>query len=293
MERRGHYTGKHSIVVGSRLIKRALIGAVAVSLLFLSPCITVGEALPFNVFVSGSDDFTAFPDMASALNYARQINPSFIYHWGSGRLLWDNGSPEPPSAMMEVPYLMQMPELPRGCEVTSLAILLLSQGIQTDKMELAERVKKDPTPYQIKNGQVFYGNPHAGFVGRMNSYSESGYGVYHEPIAELLNEYMPDMALDLTGCDFDDLLYYLALDIPVWVIINTTYAPLPKSAFLTWNTDLGPIQITYREHSVLLTGYDETYIYFNDPLTGPSQASRLTFAEAWKQMGRQAVTIMP
>jgi len=270
-----------------------LTGAVIASVLLSSDCEAAERALPFDVFISGSDDFTAFSDMAAALDYARQITPSFIYHRDSCRLLWDNDMPVPQSAHAEAPVKLQLPELPRGCEVTSLAMLLSSQGIDADKLDLAGRIKKDPTPYQIKDGKVFYGNPHTGFVGRMDSFAGPGYGVYHEPVAELLNGYMPGMALDLTGCGFNDLCYYLALDIPVWVIINTTYAPLPQSAFITWNTALGPVQITYHEHSAVLTGYDETYVYFNDPLTGAGRANRPAFASAWEQMGRQAVTVMP
>ena len=275
------------------MIKRALILSVVIAVSIPMLYTITGKPLPFNVFISGSDDYVSFPDMAAALKYARKTAPSFIYHWDSGRLLWDNSVSHPPAVMLKIPLLYQMPELPRGCEVTSLAMLLLHEGIKTDKLELAKRIKKDSTPYQIKNGRIFYGNPNEGFVGKMDSFNVAGYGVYHGPIAALLDEYMPGMALDLTGCEFNDLLYYLVLKIPVWVIINITYAPLPQSAFLTWDTADGLIRITYREHSVLLTGYDETYIYFNDPLKGKYAAERDKFAAAWEQMGRQAVTYMP
>ena len=29
----------------------------------------------------------------------------------------------------------------------------------------------------------------------------------------------------------------------------------------------GPVEITYKLHAVLITGYDEKYVYFNDPFT--------------------------
>ena len=287
------------------MIIRALAGAALTAAFFLAPVSAAGgaaavgrveagrRAKPYDVFVLGSDDFTEFPDMSAALDRARGVPGSFIYHWGTGRLLWDNAARLPAAYRIDAPALLQMPELPRGCEVTSLAMLLSSQGIEADKLELAARVRKDSTEYQIKNGRAFYGNPYMGFVGRMDSSTEPGYGVYHGPIADLLNEYMPGMALDLTGCEFEDLSYYLALGIPVWVIINASYAPLPESAFITWDTEQGPVRITYREHSALLTGYDETFVYFNDPLTGAARAEKAAFAAAWVQMGRQAVTFMP
>ncbi|MDR1559736.1 MAG: C39 family peptidase [Clostridiales bacterium] len=291
MARRGGYTGKRpegSVCVTRPVFNRVFAAAASVLILCGS-----ARHPPFDVFVPGSNDFTEFSDMAAALNHARAYRPSFIYHRGSGRLLWDNGVTLPASAALEAPSLLQTPELARGCEVTSLAMLLLSQGVKTDKLELAGRIKKEPAVYRTKDGRVFRGNPNKGFVGRMDSFKEAGYGVYHGPIAELLDGYMPGMALDLTGCEFGDLLYYPALGIPVWVIINTTYAPLPSSAFITWDTEQGPVRITYREHSVLLTGYDETRVYFNDPLAGRNSAGRNAFAAAWEQMGGQAVTVMP
>jgi len=54
-------------------------------------------------------------------------------------------------------------------------------------------------------------------------------------------------------------------------------------------------EVLYRkEHSVLLTGYDKDYIYFNDPLTGEKnkKAPLKDFEESWVQMGSQAITYL-
>lgn len=59
----------------------------------------------------------------------------------------------------------------------------------------------------------------------------------------------------------------------------------------TWHTEDGPIEITYRQHSVLVTGYDQEYVYFNDPLNYYHKADIKHFEEAWVQMGKQAITI--
>jgi uncharacterized protein YvpB len=125
----------------------------------------------------------------------------------------------------------------------------------------------------------------------MYNFSENGLGVYHKPIYGLLDQYMPGRAIDITGSDFENVLFFINNGIPAWVIINSTYKPLPDNMFETWQTGDGEISVTNKEHSVLVTGYDENYIYFNDPLGYQSHAPRQEFEDAWRQMGSQAVTV--
>ena len=201
-------------------------------------------------------------------------------------------SPLQVSKIVDVPVISQLPELPRGCEVTSLAMLLKFKGIEIDKMELAKLIQKDPTPYQIIEGKVYFGNPNEGFVGNIYNLDEPGYGVYHKPIKELAESILPNQVVDLTGSDFSDLELSISKELPVWVIINSRYKPLPTNEFRVWDTSKGEVTITYREHSVVMTGYDKEYIYFNDPLTGEKnkKASKQNFISAWEQMGRQAIS---
>ena len=69
--------------------------------------------------------------------------------------------------------------------MTSLAMLLAHARIKVDKMTLAKEVKKDPTPYEERDGKIYFGNPYDGFVGDMYSFENPGLGVYHGPIREL------------------------------------------------------------------------------------------------------------
>lgn len=203
--------------------------------------------------------------------------------------------PNKKQVLLEAPIIWQMPELPRGCEVTSLAMLLMHQGVQVDKLTLASEVRKNPAEYRLDNGKIFFGDPNEGFVGNMYTYTEPGLGVYHKPIAELAEKYLPGKIKDLTGAEFQDIKSQLSDGRPVWVIINTEYKKLDDSFFQTWYTPGGPVKITTKEHSVLITGYDKNFIYFNDPLSNEKnkKAPIKDFAEAWVQMGRQAITYLP
>ena len=197
------------------------------------------------------------------------------------------------SVLLDAPIVNQLPELPRGCEVTSLAMLLQYADVDVEKMILAKQVKKDTTPYVRENGKIYYGNPNDGFIGDMYSLNGPGLGVYHKPIAALAEKYLPGSIVDFTGSNFEEMKEHLSNDRPVWVITNSTFKKLAESEFRTWYTPSGTVQITYSEHSVLLTGYDERYIYFNDPLTGEKnkKAPIKDFEESWVQMGSQAITI--
>lgn len=81
----------------------------------------------------------------------------------------------------------------------------------------------------------------------------------------------------------------------MWVITNATFRELGNYQFETWDTPTGRIRITYRMHSVLITGFDEKYIYINDPLyyRPNRKIKRKDFEEAWLQMGSQAISYIP
>lgn len=199
------------------------------------------------------------------------------------------------SNLINAPLILQYPELPRGCEVTSLAMLLEYAGTSVDKLTLAKEIAKDDSYYLTAYGRIYYGNPNYGFVGNMYSLNEPGLGVYHKPIFDLLSKYLPNQAIDLTGRKFEDTLYFLSNDVPVWVITNTKFKELRPDEFHVWYTSTIPIQITYLEHSVLLTGYDQEFIYFNDPLTNKrnQKVPINDFKKSWEQMGKQSISYIP
>ena len=235
-----------------------------------------------------------FSKLESALYYAKRNSHDKIYWKGNTKVIWDSNISLAEEVILDVPVVKQYPELPRGCEVTSLTMILNYMGVDIDKLELAEKVKKDPTPYdKNKDGKITFGNPYDGFVGDMYNLKNEGYGVYHGPIAKLAEEYMPNQVIDFTGVDFDILLHLVAEDMPVWVVANSIYKYLPEEMFEMWHTPTGIVKITYREHAVVITGYSNGYVYINDPLKSNKniKVNKAEFVEAWTQMGSQAVVI--
>lgn len=228
-----------------------------------------------------------------AVAYAKQ-SPGRTVRYRNETAMWDP-SKAPPSKYMHqgAPLILQLPELPRGCEVTVLAMLLQEAGVNVDKMELASKVRKDTTPFQKSGGKTYFGNPHDGFVGDMYTFDNPGLGVYHEPIAELAEQYLPGRIADLTGTSFNHLLWTVGQGMPTWVIHTTLYDEVPAHAWRTWQTPSGPVDVTYYEHSLLVIGYDQQYVYVHDPLGRKDKISRDAFQRGWEQMGSQAITVLP
>ncbi|AGK55548.1 C39 family peptidase [Bacillus sp. 1NLA3E] len=188
--------------------------------------------------------------------------------------------------LLDVPLLNQMdsPRLYNGCEVTSLAMILNFKGIQVTKNELAQEIARVPLKYSNGN----YGNPNFGFVGNMEN--GPGLGVFHGPIFDLANKYDHGNVEDLTNQPFDLILKKLAQGNPIWVITTTTFAPI--SGLQTWQTPQGSVDITFKMHSVVITGYDPENIYINNPYGNKNQkVNRENFIESWEQMGKQAIVI--
>ncbi|MCL6459866.1 MAG: C39 family peptidase [Gorillibacterium sp.] len=200
--------------------------------------------------------------------------------------------------MLDAPSLSQMPELFNGCEITSLSMLLqyidkdidIGEGI--DKITLSQMIEKDPAPMKknTKGEITSWGNPQKGFVGDINGYHK-GFGVFHKPIVKLIEKIKPNLALDLSGHTFEEILIQLQEGKPVVVWTNITLGPL-DSGWMTWNTAEGPVRGTWKEHAVLLVGFDQEHLYINDPLDGSKSkvVNRATFIDSWIQMGEQAVT---
>jgi uncharacterized protein YvpB len=194
---------------------------------------------------------------------------------------------------LNVPVQNQLPELPNGCEVTSLSMLLTARGTPVSKLVLAgEQPTNHAKPVFAGADGDFYAisrwtNPNAAFVGNVRG--KYGYGIYHGPLAQLLNTKIQGEALDLSGRRFSEILDQLRTGTPVVVWTTTTFRP--PTRWVTWSTPEGPFRATKVEHAVLLVGYTRTKLIINNPLTGQQQqVAPAPFIAAWQQLGRQALT---
>lgn len=208
--------------------------------------------------------------------------------------------PAPRAYFMSVPAQSQFPQLPNGCEVTSLSMLLSAVGHPVSKMTLAAEMPKAPTPlklaiYTNSQGQTvhkvtYWGNPNVGFVGSVYTAGE-GYGIYNGPMMHLLSNVLPGRAENLTNHPFSQILDHVGHGIPVEVWTTLTFKP--TTDWVSWNSPQGVVRATPLEHAVLIVGYNATQLFINNPWTGQAgeRIAKAPFIAAWQQLGRQAITV--
>ncbi len=232
-----------------------------------------------------------FGDINEALEYARQNrnNKSVVYFGSNNRVIWSYDDKFKNNLTINIENTLQTPELPRGSEVTSLAMLLSAGGVNVDKIELAKALTIDTTEKSEVDGTIFYGSPYYGYVGDMYSDTES-YGVYSQPIFKLLQSYIYDYAVDLTGCNFSLVERFINKGYPVWVMTNESFGLLGEEDFVTYNTNFGEVKVTSKAQAVLVTGYDSNFIYFKDPQGVKIKSVRQSFIQSYEQMGNQAIS---
>jgi len=167
---------------------------------------------------------------------------------GQSGWIW-RGYLKPTSYHLTVPIVSQLPELPTGCEITAVEMMLQYAGAKVNKLQLASEMPRSDDPNQ-------------GFVGEPDS--EYGYGLYIYPRGLLSTvQRHVGSAVDLTGISLTQLKAQILRRHPVVV----------------WVANIDG----FATHALTVTGFDEDRIYFNDPWTG--QATHLSsgaFNIAWQ-----------
>lgn len=196
--------------------------------------------------------------------------------------------PAPEKKSLDVPLILQNPELRYGCEVTSTAMMLQYAGVSVGKMELYRQVEKDTTPLVKRNGNIIrWGDPQNGFIGDMTG-KTPGYAVFDKPIEALVNRYVP--ALNLTGENFSAIIDHVGKGYPVVVWTTGDYKTPDRPE--SWKVGNKVLHTPLDLHAVVLVGYTKDLVYINDPLSGKKnvRVNRKQFEQTWKAMQSRAVS---
>lgn len=185
--------------------------------------------------------------------------------------------------MEDFEWLSQNPELPTGCEITSLTSVLNYYGINVKKETMADDyLKKGDGSYY----KMFLGNPR----------DAGSFGCMAQPIVDAANLYFKKnnvsmKASNVSGVTFDKILEYVSQGVPMIVWNTMGMAPAYESQTLTLDgreyTWIAP------EHCVVVVGYDldNNEVYVADPMAGMVTRNLKTFEERYNSLKRQAVYV--
>ena len=193
-----------------------------------------------------------------------------------------------------VPYLNQISlGYPTGCEAVSAAMLLKYKGYDVSAQNIIDNTRNGSKKYKAENGLWYGANPFEEFVGHPSrGLSKGSYGVFAKPITEAMQVYAGSRVKNISGVSENELFNQVSKGNPVVVWCVKNGGNLTQG--VTWNYEdgSGTFQELVGEHCAVLIGYDENYVYLNDPSAGKNvKQSRSKFISNWKTLFSQAIIV--
>ncbi|MHA7967652.1 C39 family peptidase [Paenibacillus sp. CAU 1782] len=210
----------------------------------------------------------------------------------------EDGTVSVSKSYMEIPVIMQKPELPNGCEITSLTAVLNFYGYTADKLDMADNylpkegwVRKDGKLYGPDPNKAYAGDP------RMQP---GGFFSFAPPIVDAAEAYIADnggshTVTDITGSTREEIVEKLMQGIPV-VAWTTLDLSAPKIGYFWYFNDTGELyNAPINLHVVVLNGYDvdTNTLHVMNPLEGQVSYSADTFFKSYELMGSHALIVEP
>lgn len=181
--------------------------------------------------------------------------------------------------------LCQYPELPTGCEITSLTMVLNYYGYPADKLTMADKYLEKGRVGKVSFWEKFLGNPR-------DRYS---YGCYAPVIVKAANRYLTERNSALraryySGKTLESLASYTSVGIPV--IIWSTVDCRPGRYTSSWVIDGRRLTWYAPEHCMVLVGFRGTSVLIADPIYGKIVAyDKEKFRKGYQGLYSQTVVI--
>jgi len=183
---------------------------------------------------------------------------------------------------LDVKVIYQYPDMPSGCEITSLTMVLNYMGIDVTNDYMADNYL-DSSTY----------NMFTSFVGSV--YNDNSFGCYAPVIVNAANKFFSDRALDYEAVNISNSTREQIIDIlsdgrPVIIWntedMKTTYAK-------TYTIDGNSFEWLTNEHCVVLSGYNEqeNTVEVADSIAGKVVRDADTFFQRYNDVLSQAVYI--
>lgn len=189
----------------------------------------------------------------------------------------------------------QYPELPTGCEITAMTMVLNYYGYQVNKVTMAldYMPKVQAEFYRSEDGRLMGPDLENFFMG--DPTEETGYICGTGAIVTAANRYLADVGSDLTAAAIKNAqpekLYDLidqGTPVVIWCTINmedraeTDGWYREDGTYMEWSTN---------DHGAVLIGYDEDTVTVADPIYSRITVSRDQFEKIFAERGGQCVIL--
>lgn len=197
--------------------------------------------------------------------------------------------------ILDFPVVYQLPQLPTGCEITALTMVLQYYGLPADKVEMATRYLPTlPARFVYgEDGRRYGGDLVHYFVG--DPTTENGYICGAPALVQAANHFLSDegsalQAMDGTGTSLEQLYQWVSQDRPVVVLV--TIGMNDRNPTRGWYTQEGTyVEWSTNDHGAVLIGYTPDRVILADPLAGRVEYSRAQFEEVFLSRGSQCVAL--
>lgn len=199
------------------------------------------------------------------------------------------------SQIEDFPLVLQNPELPTGCEITALTMVLNHYGFEADKIEMAGHYlpKTNAGTYYGEEG-LRYGNDMENFfIG--NPFATSGVICGIGALETAAEGYLQDhdstlKPNDITGETPEELYSRVADGQPVLVLVTIYMADRREAQ--GWYTQEGNwVDWSRNDHGAVLIGYTETGVTIADPISGIVEYPREDFESVYRSRGQRAMVL--
>lgn len=205
----------------------------------------------------------------------------------------EDGSLNIKKVYMPVETILQNPQLPNGCEITSLTALLNYYNYEVEKVEMADKYL-DKKYFYHKDGKLYGPNPHKAFVGDPSD--ANGWFSFPSPIIDAANRYFNDIsqdkkAINISNSSKEELRNYINRGIPIiiWVTIDMQKGKFNYSWYLSGSKEY--FKAPTNLHTVVIKGYVDDKIYAMDPLRGHVIYDEDTLIQRYYEIGSYAMII--
>lgn len=193
------------------------------------------------------------------------------------------------------PVILQMPELPTGCEITAMTMAIHYYGYHVDKTTMAAEYLPTVSAnrYYGEDGRLYGSDLRKYFVG--NPFTQAGYICGTEAILTAANAYLQEagssmQAVDKSGASPEELYELVSENTPVvvWVTIGMANRRPPQG----WYTEDGAyVDWSTNDHGAVLIGYSEDTVTIADPISGMVEYSRAQFESVFASRSYQCVIL--